>query len=185
MAGGIYTYVYEGSIFNALPVKLHVSITEQGITRTDIFTYFFFYDNKDRLIKIGEQTDHVIGDYEYDLSIFYDERDNVTALKYEFTTGPGTVTTIAANGYDDKPNPFAGVKGWPFLMHAAWDNYDPEPLFTALSKNNPLGFTMPDGLKRTMNYTYNDKGFPLKRINTNTNASGIYSFEETFDYQCQ
>ncbi len=69
-------------------------------------------------------------------------------------------------------------------MHAGWDNYDPEPLFTALSKNNPLGYTLPDGFKREMTYIYNDKGFPAKRMNTNINSSGTYSFEETYDYEC-
>ena len=180
----IITTVYNGSIFNGMPTQAHISITERGITQTDVYTYFFFYDNKNRLNKVGEQTDHIIGDNEYDLSIAYNDKDNVTALSYEFTTGPRGVTTIPASGYDDKPTPFAGIKNWPFLMHAAWDNYDPEPLFTALSKNNTSGYIV-GGFTRTMLYTYNDKGFPLKRINTNTNASGSSTFEETYSYQCQ
>jgi YD repeat-containing protein len=180
------TTVYEGSMFDALPAKAHVAREERGVTQTDIFTYFFFYDNKNRLKTVGEQTDHVIGDWEYDLNIFYDDHDNVTALQYLWTTGPrDEVTTITATGYDDKPTPFAGIKSWPFFMHAAWNNYDPEPLLTALSKNNPLGYTTADGFKREMKYTYNEQGFPVKRMNTNTNASGSYSFEEDFTYECQ
>lgn len=172
--------------FDLLPYKTQLAVTEGTITRTDQFTYFFFYDSKNRLCRVGEQTDLVVGDNEYDLVISYNDQDNVTALRYEFTTGPRTVTTIAATGYDDKPTPFAAIKNWPFIMHAAWDNYDPEPLFTALSKNNPLGYIMPDGFKREMSYTYNSNGFPIKRANTNISASGeTYSFDETFEYECQ
>jgi len=177
---------YEGSMFDALPERAFVALTERGITKTDVFTYFFFYDSKNRLKTVGEQTDRVIGDYEYDLNIFYDDHDNVTALQYVWTTGPrDQITTITATGYDDKPTPFAGIKSWYFFMHAGWNNYDPEPLLTALSKNNPLGYTSTAGFKRTMAYTYNDLGFPVKRINTNTNSYGSSSFEETFTYECQ
>ncbi len=179
----VQTTVYTGSL-DGMPTEAQVALQEGAVTHTDVWHYFFFYDNKNRLSKVGEQTDHVIGDYEYDLSIIYNDNDNVIGLKYEFTTGPNTITTIVPSGYDDKPTPFAGIKNWFFLMHAGWDNYDPEPLFTALSKNNPLGYTMPDGFKRAITYTYNDKGFPAKRMNTNTNTSGTYSFEETFDYEC-
>lgn len=180
------TTVYEGSMFEALPAKAFLAREERGITQTDVFTYFFFYDNKNRLKTVGEQTDHVIGDWEYDLNIFYDDRDNVKSLQYVWTTGPrDQITTITATGYDDKPTPFSGIKGWPFIMHANWNNNDPEPLLTALSKNNPLGYTMVGGFKREMSYTYNEQGLPVKRINTNTNSSGTISYEETFTYECQ
>lgn len=171
--------------FDLMPAKSHLAFTENGITRVNQFTYFFFYDAKNRLYKVGEQTDNVTGDYEYDLTIYYNDDDNVTSLSYEFTTGPRTITTITASGYDDHPTPFAAIKNWPFIMHAAWNNYDPEPLFTALSKNNPLGYTMPDGSKREMTYTYNSNGFPTVRSNTNITANDTASFDETFDYACQ
>lgn len=180
----VQTIVYKGSL-DGMPTEANVALQEGAVTRTNIFHYFFFYDSKNRLYKVGEQTDLVVGDWEYDLDILYNDQDNVVALRYTNTTGPNTITTIAATGYDDKPNPFAGIKNWYFLMHAGWNNYDPEPLFTALSKNNPLGYTTPDGFKRTMTYTYNDKGFPTKRMNTNINTSGSYSFEETYNYECQ
>ena len=180
----ILTTAYNGSIFDGLPTEAHIAIQEGVVTHTNVFHYFFFYDSKKRLNKVGEQTDLVFGDNEYDLSIAYNDKDNVTALSYEFTTGPRGITTIPASGYDDKPTPFAALKNWPFLMHAAWNNYDPEPLFTALSKNNPSGYTF-GGYTRTMLYMYNDKGFPVKRTNTNTTASGSSTFEETYGYQCQ
>ncbi len=179
----IQTTVYTGSL-DGMPSEAQVALQEGAVTHTDVWHYFFFYDNKDRLVKVGEQTDNVIGDYEYDLSIFYNDQDNVTELSYEFTTGPNTITTLVPSGYDNKPTPFAGIKNWYFFMHAGWDNYDPEPLFTALSKNNPLGYTMPDGFKREMTYIYDGNGFPAKRMNTNINSSGTYSFEETYDYEC-
>lgn len=180
----IQTTVYKGSL-DGMPTEANVALQEGAITHTNVYHYFFFYDSKNRLNKVGEQTDNYIGDWEYDLDILYNDQDNVSALKYTFTTGPNTITTIPATGYDDKPNPFAGIKNWYFLMHAAWNNYDPEPLFTALSKNNPLGYTTVDGFKRAIAYTYNDKGFPIKRMSTNTNSSGTYSFEESYDYQCK
>lgn len=177
---------YDGNFNDGLlPSKAQVAFEEKGITQTDINSYLFFYDTKKRLIKVSEQTKNVVGDWEYDLTITYNNQDNVTALSYENTTGPKGISTITATGYDDKPSPYSGIKSYPFFMHAAWNNYDPEPLFTALSKNNPLGYTMPDGFKREMTYIYNDKGFPTQRMNTNTNISGTYSFIETYGYQCQ
>ncbi len=187
----VYDWPYASTLmqydlsFDLLPNKSIMAITENGITRVNQFTYFFFYDSKNRLYKVGEQTDYVTGDYEYDLTIHYNDQDNVTSLSYEFTTGPRTVTTIAAIGYDDKPTPFAAIKNWPYIMHAAWNNYDPEPLFTALSKNNPLGYTLPDGFKREMTYTYNSNGFPLVRTNTNISSTGTSTFDETFEYDCE
>ncbi len=180
----IQTTVYTGSL-DGMPTEAQVALQEGAVTHTDVWHYFFFYDNKNRLVKVGEQTDHVIGDWEYDLDILYNDQGNVAALKYTNTTGPNTITTIASSGYDDKPNPHVGIKGWYFLMHAAWNNYDPEPVFTALSKNNLSGYTLPDGFKRICAYTYNDKGFPTKRMNTNTNSSGTYFFEQAYSYQCQ
>jgi hypothetical protein len=181
----IITTVYNRS-FDAFPSEAQVAMQEGAVTHTNVYHYFFFYDNKNRLRKVGEQTDLVVGDYEYDLTIQYNDQDNVTALSYENTTGPAGVFTIGASGYDNKPNPFAGIKNWYFFMHAGWNNYDPEPIFTALSKNNLLGYTMPDGFKRETTFTYNEKNFPVIRTNKNTTSAGsTASFTEMFNYQCQ
>lgn len=175
--------VFNANIFTGFPTRADISITLDGVEQRNYYTYFFFYDTENRLIKIGEQTNTVSGDLEYDLEITYNDQNNVSSLKYVTTTGPNTVNVIAASGYDNKRTPFAGIINWPMLMHAGWASSDSEPLFTALSKNNPLGFEIP-GWKRTITYAYNDKGFPVTRFSTNTTATATYSFEENFTYQC-
>ena len=171
-------------------IKGYVSVDDGDTLRVHYYTYFFFYDNKDRLMTIGEQTDYILGDWEYDLHIYYNDQDNVTAIQYEWTTGPNQVIPpITVSAYDDKPTPYAGIKQWPFLnINFAWDNYDPEPVFTALSKNNPLDYSMGSGadlFTRKMVYTYNDDGFPIERKNTNKNVNGEYTFLQTFSYDCK
>jgi hypothetical protein len=175
--------VFNANIFTGSPTRADISITLDGVEQRNYYTYSFSYDTKNRLVKIGEQTNTVINDLEYDLFIIYNDQNNVSELRYEATTGPRTVTVIAATGYDNKRTPFSGIINWPMLMHAGWASSDSEPLFTALSKNNPLGFEIP-GWKRTITYAYNNNGFPVTRFNTNTTNSGTYSFEENFNYQC-
>ncbi|HEY5748018.1 MAG TPA: hypothetical protein VIU12_18235 [Chryseolinea sp.] len=172
-----------------LPTVAHVSATDpEGIVQADYKQFFFFYDAKSRLTKISEKTVWV-GDGEWDLTISYNDKNNVTELKYEWVTGPITGTTrITATAYDDKPTPYASMPMWKFLMNNfAWDNYDPEPILTALSSNNPLDYSFGTGdnfFSRTMTYTYNEQGFPLARINTNKNKNGEYTFTQTFSYTC-
>lgn len=180
----IYAIVYEGNIFTGLPSSANVSITLDGIEQRNYWNYTFSYDTKSRLSKVSEKTASVAGDWEYDLTIIYDDKDNVTGLKYANTTGPNTVTTILASGYDDKPNPYAGIKNWPLMMHAGWSNYDPEPIFTALSKNNLLGYVF-SIWTRTITYEYNYQGFPSVRTSTNKTTSGTYTFQENYNYQCE
>jgi hypothetical protein len=181
---------YNADLFDKkLPSMAKVSITDiDGLTQVDYLQYFFFYDDKSRLIKVGQQTDFV-GDWEWDLSIFYNDKDNVTGLQYEWTTGPNQApTAIIAKDYDDKPTPYASMSMWKFLSsNFAWDNYDPEPIFTALSANNPGYYSFGTGdnlFERTMTYTYNEHGFPLERINTNKNKNGEYTFVQSFSYVC-
>jgi hypothetical protein len=178
------TISYNANIFTGLPTQADVSITIDGVEQRHYYAYAFSYDTKNRLIKISEQTPTVVNDWEYDLEVSYNDQDNVTALTYKATTGTNSVTVIAAAGYDDKPTPFAGIKNWPFMMRAGWTSSDPEPVFSALSKNNPLGYAIP-GWKRTISYQYNDNGSPTKRINTNTTPTANYTFEENFGYQCK
>lgn len=180
----ITTKFENGGIFDGFPTRAEVAITEKGITLTNRVAYFFYYDAKNRLSKVGKQTDFVKGDHEYDLTFSYNDQDNVIGMSYEFTSGPRSKVTVEASGYDDKPNPFVGIEHWYRVMHVDWDHNDPEPIFTALSKNNLLGFAQADGTKRATAYAYNEHGFPIKRTHTNTSATGSASFEETFEYQC-
>jgi YD repeat-containing protein len=180
----ITTHFQGGGALDGFPTRSEIAVTEGAITRTNTDSYYYFYDGQDRLEIVGRQSDHIVGDYEYDLEITYDDRSNAAALSYVFTTGPRQRLTIAASGYDDKPNPFVGIPFWYRVMHAAWDNYDPDPVFTALSKNNLLGFTLTDGTRRETAYTYDANGYPTSRRHTNTNASGSVTFDETFEYVC-
>lgn len=181
---------YDADLYEKkLPTMARVSVTlPDGLTLVDYTQYFFFYDEKSRLIKVGQQTNFV-GDWEWDMTIYYNDKNNVTALEYEWTTGPNQPhTIIAANDYDDNPTPYASMSSiWKFLSNFAWDSSDPEPIFTALSANNPGYYSLGTGdalLERTMSYTYNEHGFPLQRINTNKNKSGEYTFVQTFSYVC-
>ena len=182
---------YNANIYTGLPTKATQFLTLDGITYRNSMIFNFSYDSKNRLVQVVEFTPNNATDYEYQVTIAYNDNDNVTALKYETIVGTYSLKTINATGYDDKPNPYAAIKNWQLFMHAAWNNYDPAPILVALSKNNPLGFNITgDGvnastISRTMAYTYNENGFPIKRVNTNTNNSGSYSFDEIYTYQCE
>jgi YD repeat-containing protein len=180
---------YSGNI-EEFPTQAKVSLTLDGIEQRNYKTFFFFYDNKKRLVKIGEQTEFILNDYEWDLHISYDDNDNVTRLQYELTTGPRDPSPpVIVSAYDQNPTPYAGIKGWKFMMsNFAWDNYDPGPILTALSKNNPLNYSSGTGateFSRTMEYTYNDSGYPVTCKNTNKLGQSEYSFVQTYSYDCQ
>jgi hypothetical protein len=178
---------FSGDIFTGLPTKVDVSQWDGDTLRVKLYTYFFFYNGKGQLIKVGQQTNHYVGDPEYDLNIYYNDQGNVKALQYEWTTGPNEVIPpITVTAYDDKPSPYAGFKNWYFLL-LNWSSSDPEPILTALSKNNPLDYTLGTGVgifKRTMVYQYNPEGFPTERKNTNKNVNGEYTFLQTYTYTC-
>jgi YD repeat-containing protein len=178
-----YAIAYNANIFTGLPTTADVSLTIDGVENRHYYAFVFAYDTKNRLIKITEQTPTVPNDYEYILEVTYNDQDNVTALTYKSSTGPNTSYVIPATGYDDKPSPYAGIKNWAFIMHSGWNSSDPEPIFSALSKNNILGYTIP-GWKRTISYTYDDKGNPTTRTNTNTTPTASYTFEQNFGFQC-
>jgi len=179
---------YNANIYTGLlPTEGRLSITLDGITQVDYMVYNFSYDAKSRLIEVIETTPHNANDYEYKLIISYTDNDNVSQLKYETTTGPAGVQTIIATGYDDKPSPYTGIKNWHLFMHGGWSNYDPALIFAALSKNNPLGNDGGlDSRKRSCVYTYNENGYPITRVNTNTSKinGSTYTFEENYTYQC-
>ena len=191
-ATGIIKTAYNANIFEALPSQAQVSIAPLGgVEQKDYYTYNFYYDSRKRLNKIVEHTGSVPNDKEWELAITYNDKDNVTKLQYGWTTHPSeTIPPIIVAAYDDKFSPYTIVKYYKFLMNNhAWDNYDPEPVLSVLSNNNPLDYTMNTGtplqLKRTMTYTYNEHGFPTERVNTNKNSSGESTFKQTFSYNCK
>jgi hypothetical protein len=179
----IQDITYDGDLFlGQLPIKESISRTEGLITTVNVFTYYFYYDSKDRINRVRQETPNVLGDWEFEYFISYNDQDNVTAITNKWFTGPNTSTTIIANGYDDKPNPYSDVRFWKYWV--SWDYA--YLLFAQLSKNNPLGFTLVDGTKKTFTYEYNDKGFPVKNISVNTTASGSTATAiTTMDYTCQ
>lgn len=186
---GWRSIIYEASnITTQFPSKAFVSINDGQITTVNYETYFFFYNTKNQIIKVGQQTDNILGDWEYDLDIYYNEQGNVSALQYKWTTGPNIILPpVTVTAYDDKPNPYSAIKGLPYI-NANWNSSDPASIITALSKNNPLNYTSGSGsdiFKRQMTYQYNEKGFPTERKNVNRNGSSTdYTFFETFTYNC-
>jgi len=186
-----YYNTSQADIFDLLPTSSDVSITIGAVEQRKYWNYTFFYDGKHRLTQVSEHTNPVTNDYEWDLHIAYDDKDNVTELRYDFSTGPrDQISIYKATAYDDKPTPYAGVKAWKFLGSFAWDNYDPEPLFTALSAHNPLEFTMgsvkePNAEHSTMTYTYNENGFPVERVRKHNNRGTESTWKQTYTYNCK
>jgi hypothetical protein len=175
---------FDADIFTGYPVRSEIAFTEGAITKTNQYSYYYEFDERDRLKLVGQQTDLVVGDREYDLQIGYDAQDNAIALKYVITTGPADPPLVVEpSGYDDNPTPYATIPRYYFFMHAAWDNYDSGPVFTALSKHNPLGFTY-EGWTTTYAYTYNTHGYPLTKTQTVTSADGSSTSVETYEYDC-
>jgi hypothetical protein len=178
---------YNADIFTELPTKANVSVWVDDTLMVDRWTYFFFYNAKNQLIKVGEQTENIAGDWEWDLNIYYNEKGNVTALQYETTTGPNLVIPpVTVTAYDDKPTPYSGFKGWRFLCN--WESAEAEPILSALSKNNPLDYTSGTGpglFKCEMVYTYNTDGFPIERKNTNKTLTNEYTFLQSYTYTCK
>jgi hypothetical protein len=180
-----------GDVFQGYPSWSDVSITIGAVEQRNYWHYTFLYDAKHRLTGVNEHTNPVTNDYEWDLHVTYDDHDNVTELRYEWSTGPrDQITIIRGLAYDDKSTPYAGVKGWKFLGSFAWDNYDPLPLLTALSAHNPLEFTMgtaadPNQERSTMTYTYNENGFPVEIARKHNNRGTESNWKQTYTYNCK
>src|SRR5687767_720737 len=83
---------FSGDIFTGLPTKVDISQWDGDTLRVKYYTYFFFYNGQKQIIKVGQQTNNVVGDPEYDLNIYYNDQGNVKALQYEWTTGSAGIT---------------------------------------------------------------------------------------------
>lgn len=183
-----WVYAYQTSdLQTGHPFEGHDEIHE-GIMSRVAWYYEFGYDAQGRLNDVKEFTDFP-GDAEWGVSIIYNDNSNVSELRYYWHAGPKLdVPPIVITGYDDKPSPYANIKGWQFYkINYGWDSSDPEALLSALSKNNPTGFTTGAGSTKytiKMDYTYNDAGFPTIRNRTNTNSNGTISYTHTYTYEC-
>lgn len=147
--------------------------------------YLFTYNTRKKLVKVG--IDHEIG-HDFALTISYDDKSNVKSFFYERTTGPrDPIPSIESTSYDDKPTPFGSIKSWVFLMNYSFEASDVEPLFMALSNNNPLNYnhkTTPE-FTRTATYQYNEKGFPIERVLADKLGTSLVSYKESFEYNCK
>jgi hypothetical protein len=141
----------------------------------------FYYDDDNRLGMVvnrladGKEVD-------YTLQINYDSKNNVSKLEYEPGASSKTIKLqVTVSSFDNNINPYSTIPNWVFMMNGNWYGNDPEPLITALSKNNPLDYSM-QNYSRKMTYEYNEKGMPVKRTNINKNSTGEYTFVERFGY---
>lgn len=176
------TNVFQGDIINGRPTGTLVYLNKTGVDPSQWETVFD-YDSKNRIIKINI---HMANPYPgTDVFITYDDNDNVTMLKYVIEEDENKVVQVThTTSYDNKLNPFSAIKNWYFIKHALWIHSDPEPLLTALSKNNVLGYSYFDGMKGSIIYTYNEHGFPITRSHTNTKGSKSDTWTETYEYEC-
>ncbi len=152
--------------------------------------YTLNYDNKNRLIRVYE----FIHDTKMDIE--YDAKSNVTAIRIEQLTGIRGTITITVSAYDDKPNPYSNIPYWRLIRDGEWISpYNVEELLTSLSQNNPMDYTLISlavtgetyTFKRVMTYTYNDKGLPISRGNTQTQTGQAdpSAYNDTFVYSCK
>lgn len=174
----------------AVPAQSELTIYGAGGTEADHMVFKYSYDSRQRIVKISETSPDFAGDYEYDIDISYNNVDNVTAIRFTFTSGPPIAPLITVTGNDDKPTPYLKIPNYRFFMNKFhWNNPDPEPLITALSRNNPTGFTINPGFgsatTRTMTHEYNEKGFPTKRTNQETTGSIQKSWTQSFTFSCE
>lgn len=184
-----FTTNYGVGFLTTLPDVALISVTMDGVTQVNWKTYLFHYDFRGRLVRVGEETENVHGDDEWELLITYNEQDNVVKMVYGLTTGTLNVSTvIMVDAHDHHQTPYAGVKGYKFLT-INWDNSDPWPIVTALSKNNPTSYRLivneAETMKVSMEYSYNEQGFPLVRTVTNKNEAGEHTYRLTYEYTCQ
>jgi hypothetical protein len=184
-----FTTYYGVGFLTALPDVALISVTMDSVTQVNWKTYFFHYDFRGRLVRVGEETENVQGDDEWELLITYNEQDNVIKMVYRLTTGTLNVSTvIVVDGHDHHQTPYAGVKGYKFLT-LNWDNSDSWPIITALSKNNPTRYRLivneVESMEVSIEYEYNEQGFPLVRTVTNRNDAGQRTYRLTYEYACQ
>jgi hypothetical protein len=182
---------YQSDYLRVSPSSASVSFTYNNVTTTNANTFLYRYDYKGRMIEVIQHTPNTTSDYEYRLTISYDDNDNVIRLRYDLVTGStDEITIIDVTGYDDHPTPYAGVIGWKFLMsNFTWNNNDPLPVILALTKNNPGEYQVFHKgnaiFSASFSYQYNDERFPTQRDHINKNQDGEHRFSSAFEYECR
>lgn len=161
--------------------RVYVKLAGPGAVATLYCDYIFSYDAKNRLKQV-DMDYAAAGAYDFILRIDYDDKDNVTHLNYERTTGPrDPIPTYVCTRYDDKSSPASIHKNWAFFVGQTW-NY-PETIFADLSKHNPYAYAYAlDNIAKT--YQYNDKGIAITETNNVTTNTRQYTYVRTFTYSC-
>jgi YD repeat-containing protein len=183
-----FTTNYGVGLLTKLPDLAVISVTMDDSTQVNWKSYFFQYDSKGRLVSVGEETENIPNDDEWELLISYNDQDNVIKMVYQLTTSASNLSTvIMVDGHDTMSTPYSGIKAYKFLM-SNWDNSDSGRIISALSKNNPTSFRLIVNEVQTMNvfmqYEYNDQGFPVNRVITNKNDAGEYQYTQVYEYAC-
>lgn len=167
----------------------------EGMSTSPAFVDEFAYDAKGRLITVSRYTPEIENDSEPEVTITYDDKDNVVRLAHQVVRGfsaPSEVSETFVNGHDDHPTPYAHIPNYRFALTTlkhGWNHNDVEGFVTALSKNNPLEIVVAKDTEvertRTMTYEYNAAGYPTKRMNALTATRSSKQFFEEFAYDCE
>jgi hypothetical protein len=175
---------YDADILSDSPSIANIYFTENNKTTEDR-TLSFRYDRNGRMIELMQQ---LSSSTRFTLTIEYDENNNVNRLHYHYPDYTDTIT-IVATGYDSKPTPYAGIKGWKFIASGAiWNSANHHAALTALSQNNPKGYLhfVNDNETQilTYEYQYNEHGFPTQRDQVYKTETSEIRTTYVYDYVC-
>jgi hypothetical protein len=85
--------------------------------------------------------------------------------------------------YDTNSTPFAQIPNWLFLNLPIEKTL---PLAVGASKNNPRFVNAVQAeYSIRMNYKYNDKGFPISRVDSVEASTGSYREAHGYSYRCE
>lgn len=68
-----FSTLYDVGFLTTLPNVALVSVTMDNVTQVNWRTYFFHYDPSGRLIRVGEETENVHNDDEWELLLSYND----------------------------------------------------------------------------------------------------------------
>jgi hypothetical protein len=166
--------------------------------QANIYSYQILYDIKGRIVKLKEsynyspKTNDILT-----LTIYYDNNDNATELLFVndiIRQGQGSTNSVkfTITGYDNKPNPYAGVFGWAYFDLEKWSvSAYVEAIVRIFSKNNMLGWEVSSSTtqgtisKFSVKYTYNENELPITAEYNGKDVDVSKFWTETFTYKCQ